>query len=134
MSPYDPPSTIAAQSLAGLAQALETRRKMQRTARGVLGERTGLSYPSLHKILGGTSDFKVSNLLAIANALGLEVALVPRGLGQAISAQPAAPVVAEPAPRGRVALPVTAPGPRSRIDAALDRLKAPTTPTPTPRR
>ncbi len=94
-----------------LATALEAQRLQLGRSRGDLVESTGLSYQSLQKILEGTSDFKVSNLLAIAQALDMDVALVPRGLAPALQAQPSttATVAAAAAP--------------SLVSAALDRLR-----------
>ncbi|XAH25951.1 helix-turn-helix domain-containing protein [Xylophilus sp. GW821-FHT01B05] len=77
-----------------LAAELEQQRLQQKLARGALGDATGLSYQSLQKILEGQSDFRASNLLALAHALGLEVALVPANVGQALAAAPALPAEA----------------------------------------
>lgn len=74
-----------------LAAELEAQRLRGRHSRGDLVAGAGLSYQSLQKILEGRSDFKVSNLLAIADVLGLEVALVPRGIGGALPGKPKAP-------------------------------------------
>lgn len=67
-----------------IASELEAQRLRGHHSRGDLVSGAGLSYQSLQKILEGRSDFKVSNLLAIADVLGLEVALVPRSIGSAL--------------------------------------------------
>jgi len=67
-----------------LASELEAQRLRSHHSRGDLVAGAGISYQSLQKILEGRSDFKVSNLLAIADVLGLEVALVPRGIGSSL--------------------------------------------------
>lgn len=74
-----------------LGRQLEQQRLRQKLGRGALGEAAGLSYQSLQKILDGQSDFRVSNLLALAQALGLEVVLVPSSLRQALQAPAALP-------------------------------------------
>lgn len=95
-----------------LAALLEAQRVRLGLRRGDLVEGTGLSYQSLQKIMEGTSDFKVSNLLAIAHALDMDVALVPRGLAPALQPAGAAVRAVEPA----------AP---SVVSAALERLRPP---------
>ncbi|WP_198972801.1 helix-turn-helix domain-containing protein [Xylophilus sp. ASV27] len=74
-----------------LGRQLEQQRLRKQLRRGALGEAAGLSYQSLQKILDGQSDFRVSNLLALAHALGLEVVLVPSSLRQALQAPAALP-------------------------------------------
>ena len=96
-----------------LATLLEAQRVRLGHKRGDLVEATGLSYQSLQKILEGTSDFKVSNLLAIAHALDMEVALVPRGLASALL------------PGGGTPAQVAEPAAPSLVGAALQRLRPP---------
>ncbi|MGA0570697.1 helix-turn-helix domain-containing protein [Variovorax sp. VNK109] len=102
-----------------LATALEAQRLRLRRSRGDLVSSTGLSYQSLQKILEGTSDFKVSNLLAIAQALDMDVALVPRGLAPALQAQPSH-AAASTTPAATVVATAAAP---SLVGAALERLR-----------
>jgi hypothetical protein len=106
-----------------ISQTLENQRLGQHQSRGDLVRNTGLSYQSLQKILDGTSDFKVSNLLAIAHALDMDVALVPRGLGAAVAAgampsSASAAHAAEPAPPR-----YTPDATPSVVNAALARLR-----------
>ncbi len=106
----------SANSAARLAETLERQRIAQMQTRGDLVQTTGLSYQSLQKILEGRADFRVSSLLALAHALGLEVALVPAALGTAM------PVGATAAP---AAAPMADGAPTSAVAAALARLRPP---------
>ncbi|MCS4509781.1 helix-turn-helix domain-containing protein [Xylophilus ampelinus] len=106
----------ATTSAARLAEMLERQRIARTQTRGDLVRTTGLSYQSLQKILEGRADFRVSSLLALAHALGLEVALVPAALGTAM------PVGATAAP---AAAPMTDGAPASAVAAALARLRPP---------
>lgn len=96
-----------------LATTLEAQRLRLGRSRGDLVGSTGLSYQSLQKILEGTSDFKVSNLLAIAQALDMDVALMPRGLAPALQAQPS----------HAASTTIAAAAAPSLVSAALDRLR-----------
>ena len=106
-----------------LAATLEQRRIAQAQTRGELVQTTGLSYQSLQKILEGRADFRVSSLLALAHALGLEVALVPAAIG---AGMPTGPVTAAPA------APPTDAAPASTVAAALARLRPPPGDAPVP--
>lgn len=103
-------------SAARLAQTLERQRIDRAQTRGDLVRATGLSYQSLQKILEGRADFRVSSLLALAHAMGLEVALVPAALGTAMPAGAALAPIAAPVPDG---------APASAVAAALARLRPP---------
>ncbi|KQM75460.1 helix-turn-helix domain-containing protein [Xylophilus sp. Leaf220] len=103
-------------SAARLAETLERQRIARTQTRGDLVRATGLSYQSLQKILEGRADFRVSSLLALAHAMGLEVALVPAALGTAMPAGAAAAPAAAPVPDG---------APASAVAAALARLRPP---------
>ena len=104
------PST---KSASNLAETLERQRIAQAQTRGTLVQTTGLSYQSLQKILEGRADFRVSSLLALAHALGLEVALVPAAVGAAVPVGTASPAMPE---KG---------APASAVAAALARLRPP---------
>lgn len=103
-------------SAATLADTLERQRIAQVRTRGDLVQTTGLSYQSLQKILEGRADFRVSSLLALAHALGLEVALVPAALSAAmpVGTTPTSP-----------AMPPHEGEPASAVAAALARLRPP---------
>ena len=103
-------------SAANLAEMLEQQRIAQARTRGDLVQTTGLSYQSLQKILEGRADFRVSSLLALAHALGLEVALVPAALSAALPAGATVPPPATPASDR---------APTSTVAAALARLRPP---------
>lgn len=105
------PST---KSASNLAETLERQRIALAQTRGDLVQTTGLSYQSLQKILEGRADFRVSSLLALAHALGLEVALVPAAVGAAMPVGTASP-----------AMPGNEGAPASAVAAALARLRPP---------
>jgi len=67
---------IAAQLRARLAQRGLTQAELREAA--------GVSQRTLTNVLGGEQDFKVSTLLALADRLGLDVALVPKGARPAL--------------------------------------------------
>jgi len=71
-----------------------------------LKSRAGISQRTLTKVLGGQDDYKLSTLLALADRLGLELLLVPKGAAQAVDA-------------GRTSEPQI----KSRVAAALDRVR-----------
>ena len=50
-----------------------------------LAQQTGLSRQSLKKALSGTANFNVTTLLAIAEANGQEILVVPKALAQALA-------------------------------------------------
>ena len=80
---------------------------LRRTSHGKLklADDAGISYRTLQHVLSGTQDYKVSTLMAVADRLGLELVLVPRDAARGMA--PASPE----------------PEVRSRVQAALDRLK-----------
>ena len=112
------PST---KSASNLAETLERQRIALAQTRGDLVQTTGLSYQSLQKILEGRADFRVSSLLALAHALGLEVALVPAAVGAAMPVGTASP-----------AMPGNEGAPASAVAAALARLRPPPGDAPVP--
>jgi len=73
-----------------------------------LREQAGISQRTLTNVLSGSEDYKLSTLLSVADRLGLELALVPKAMNAAVQAGP----TSEP----RV---------KSRVAAALDRVKRP---------
>ena len=82
-------------ALAGLTQA-------------ELQAQAGVSQRTLTNVLSGTEDFKLSTLLALADRLGLELLLVPKGAAAAVDAGQTAP----PQVRSRVAAALEAVRPR----------------------
>lgn len=70
-----------------------------------LAEDSGVTYRTLQHVLSGTKDYKVSTLMAVADRLGLELVLVPKEAARGMTDARPEPEV------------------RSRVQAALDRLK-----------
>lgn len=71
-----------------LRNALRRSGRTQESVR----EDAGLSRQTAVNVFKGTEDFKLSTLLAVADKLGLEVALIPRGTSRAVEGV-GAPVV-----------------------------------------
>lgn len=63
----------------GLNQALHSRRKQLGLTREELGQRAGLAAKHVSRIENGTHEPKVSSLLALVSALGLELVLGETG-------------------------------------------------------
>jgi transcriptional regulator with XRE-family HTH domain len=61
-----------------IADTLRLARADKALSQRELGERTGVPQSHISKIEKGAVDLRVSSLRAIANALDLEIALVPR--------------------------------------------------------
>ncbi len=72
----------------------------------------GISGRTLTNVLSGKEDFKLSTLLALADRLGLELLLVPKGAANAVNA------VNEYAGSDESAAPAV----KSKVQAALDRI------------
>lgn len=71
-----------------------------------LKARAGVSQRTLTNVLGGNEDYKVSTLLALADRLGLEVLVVPKGVAPVLEA-------------GATSAPLV----KSRVQAALERVR-----------
>jgi transcriptional regulator with XRE-family HTH domain len=71
-----------------------------------LKARAGISQRTLTNVLSGEQDFKLSTLLAVADRLGLEMLLVPKGAAAAFGG-------------GNE---VTEPAVKSRVQAAMERI------------
>ena len=63
----------------GLSQALRSRRKQLGLTQEELGQRAGLAAKHVSRIENGTHEPKVSTLLALVSALGLELVLGETG-------------------------------------------------------
>lgn len=61
-----------------IADTLRRARAVKHLSQRELGERTGVPQSHISKIEKGAVDLRLSSLRAIANALDLEIALVPR--------------------------------------------------------
>jgi len=93
-------------SVLDIAEIFRRRLREQGQTQATLRDAAGVSQRTLTNVLSGEQDFKVSTLLAIADRLGLDVVLVPKG---------AASVLDVPS--------VTAPKVQTRIEAARRRLE-----------
>ena len=84
-------------SLPEIAAFLRERAKTMGLTREELGARAGVTRKTLWNVLGGSSDYKVTTLLAILDRLGYELAIVPKGaaagLANADSLEPTQPAV-----------------------------------------
>jgi len=81
-------------TLSAIAEALRARLRQQGQTQAQLRDAAGIAQRTLTNVFSGEQDFKVSTLLALADRLGLEMVLVPKGAAAAIQAQePAKPRV-----------------------------------------
>jgi transcriptional regulator with XRE-family HTH domain len=60
------------------AKALKAARKSKGLSQRALSEKAGVPQAHISKIENGTVDLRLSSLIALARALDLELALVPR--------------------------------------------------------
>jgi len=90
---------LSAQLKARLAQRGQTQASLRVAA--------GVSQRTLTHVLGGEQDYKVSTLLAVADRLGLDVVLLPKGASAALG---------EPGPAPQARIP-------TRVQQALRRLR-----------
>lgn len=77
-------------TLGEFAHALSQGQKAQKVSAKDLAERTGLSPLAVRQILAGKSAPRLTNAMALAAELGLELVLVPQAVAQSLSAQPPA--------------------------------------------
>ena len=77
-----------------IVQALKTARERKGLSQRALAEKAGVLQTQISRIENGATDFRLSTLVAIARALDLELALVPR---KAISAVQSVVRASEPA-------------------------------------
>lgn len=75
-----------------------------------LREAAGVSRQTLANVLSGTEDYKLSTLLGLADKLGLELLLLPKGAARGLQASPTAPVVESVIDRARSRLAALKPG------------------------
>lgn len=76
-----------------IAELLRKKLKNNNMTQEALRGEVGVSRQTLTNVLSGTQDYKLTTLLAVCDRLGLELALVPKGLADAISTQPSTPLV-----------------------------------------
>lgn len=73
-------------TLPEIARLFRSRLKEQGQTQAELREAAGVAQRTLTNVLSGEHDFKVSTLLALADRLGLELMLVPKGVAVAVQA------------------------------------------------
>ena len=88
-------------SLLDIASALRARAKRMAITQDELGEAAGVSRRTLTHAFSGTHDIKVTTLMAVADRLGLELALIPKAAAQGMPA-PDEFDVAPPVARTRI--------------------------------
>jgi transcriptional regulator with XRE-family HTH domain len=72
-------------SLLEIAEILRSRAKKIRVTQHALGQSAGVSRRTLGHVFSGEHDFKVTTLMAVADRLGFELILMPKGAAQAVS-------------------------------------------------
>lgn len=73
-------------SLSDIADTLRARLRQQGLTQASLRQSAGIAQRTLTNVLSGEQDFKVSTLLALADRLGLEMLLIPKGAVVAVDA------------------------------------------------
>jgi transcriptional regulator with XRE-family HTH domain len=68
-----------------VAKTLRSRAKLLCITQDTIGQSAGVSRRTMGHVFRGDRDFKVSTLMSVADALGLELILVPRGAAQTAS-------------------------------------------------
>ena len=71
-----------------LGEKLLAARQDKRRKLVDLVDKTGLTAVTLRRAFDGSADSRLSTVFALANELGLELALVPKGFGQSVEGQP----------------------------------------------
>jgi len=74
-------------SLSDISSVLRRRLQQQGQTQAQLRQSAGIAQRTLTNVLSGEQDFKVSTLLALADRLGLELMLVPKGAALAVDAE-----------------------------------------------
>lgn len=71
-------------TIAEISDVLRSSLQQQGQTQASLRESAGIAQRTLTNVLSGDQDFKVSTLLALADRLGLELLLVPKGAAAAV--------------------------------------------------
>ncbi|MFT3812951.1 MAG: helix-turn-helix transcriptional regulator [Acidovorax sp.] len=71
-------------SLYEFSEALSQAKRTQKRTAKELAQSTGLSSLAVRQILAGTSAPKLTNAMALATALGLELVLVPTAMAESL--------------------------------------------------
>ncbi|RYZ10967.1 MAG: helix-turn-helix domain-containing protein [Comamonadaceae bacterium] len=80
------------QTIAQVAETLRLARERRSITQAALRDAAGVSRRTLTKVLGGKDDLRLSTLLAVADRLGLELLLVPKGAATAVTAGDTVPL------------------------------------------
>lgn len=78
------------QTLAEFSRALAAAQKASRVTATALAQKTGLSALAVRKILSGESAPRLTNAMALASELGLELVLLPKEAAQSLAGSPQA--------------------------------------------
>ena len=95
-------------SLRDISETLRSATSHRAMTQAALRAQAGIAQRTLTNVLSGNEDYKVSTLLALADKLGLELFLVPKGAGSAVDS-------------GATSEPLV----QSHVSAALDRIRSP---------
>ncbi|BBB70274.1 hypothetical protein UNDYM_6021 (plasmid) [Undibacterium sp. YM2] len=96
-------------NLAEVAKFLKLSQERNKISQKTILENTGLTSPTIRGLMSGEKDSKLTTLMAVADELGLELILVPKGVSGLLQGGLAADT-SDKTPRVR-----------SLIDSALDR-------------
>ena len=78
-------------TLKEFASTIKASQKAQNLSAAELATRLGLSAQAVRQMLAGTTAPRLTNAMALANELGLELVLVPKEIAQTLSQQSQAP-------------------------------------------
>lgn len=92
-------------TLQSIAETLRQRLRLGRTSQETLRAAAGISKQTLTNVLSGKADYKLTTLLAVADKLGLELVLLPKGAASGVQMEAAG-----------------TPAVKSRVQAALDQV------------
>lgn len=95
-------------TLSSIATLFRTQLSRLNVTQAKLGKDAGISRRTLTNVLSGTSDYKVTTLLAVADRLGLEVVVLPKEATRGLEHSAFTP---------------TAPKVSTTVQQALDKLK-----------
>lgn len=75
-------------TLSEFATTLNEAKKARKLTANALAERTGLTAQAVRQILSGESAPRLTNAMALAAELGLELVLLPKDAAQSLAAPP----------------------------------------------
>ncbi|CAB5721052.1 Helix-turn-helix [Delftia tsuruhatensis] len=78
------------QTLGEFSQAMTDAQKARKVTINALARETGLSRLAVRQILAGDSAPRLTNAMALASELGLELVLMPKGAAQSLAGTGAA--------------------------------------------